>query len=198
MYPTSELLARLTCSDLFFPVENWTDLNAKKSTRKLATKNTRKRNERGTIHPTARKNPVNTVRRNITETLTRLTQMKGREKEKPKRKKKRKILESQLKEILEKSTNSWKILRGIDYIEKDTRLRTDITVRHTDTLKITRHTDTLMLTWMSGSVTVKPTKNRGIPGQTDITARHTDREMIRHTGNPGTPANIAIKLACWR
>lgn len=43
--------------------------------------------------------------------------------------------------------------------------------------------------WMSVSVTMKPTKNLEILGQTDITARHLDtQEMIRHTGNLGIPA----------
>lgn len=69
---------RLTCSNLLFPAENWTDLNAKKSTGKVVTKNTRRRRSvKGTIHLIARTNPVSTARQNITEKLTRPTQMKG-------------------------------------------------------------------------------------------------------------------------
>lgn len=64
-------------------------MNAKKSTRKVVTKNKRKRNEKGTIHLTARKNPVSTVGRNITERLTLPTQMKAKARENPKRKKRR-------------------------------------------------------------------------------------------------------------
>lgn len=81
-------------------------MNAKKSTRKVVTKNTRRRNEKGTIHLTARKNPVNTVRRNIMEKRTRPTPTKGKARENPKRKKRRENLENQLTEILKKSTNS--------------------------------------------------------------------------------------------
>jgi len=54
----------------------------------VVTENTRKRNEKGTVHLTARKNPVSTARRNITERLSRPTQMKGKAAENPKRKKK--------------------------------------------------------------------------------------------------------------
>lgn len=70
-------------------------------------------------------------------------------------------------------------------MEKDIKIpnRTDVTMRHTDTLKITSHTDILMIQrWMSVSVTMKPTKNREILGQTDITDT---QEMTRHTDTPG-------------
>lgn len=81
------------------------------------------------------------------------------------------------------------ILRGIDCIQKGIKIpsRTDITVRHTDTLKITRHIDTPMIQrWMSASVTMKLTKNREILGLTDITARHTDtQEMTKQADSPG-------------
>lgn len=81
---------RLTCSNLLFPVENWTDLNAKKSMSKVVTKNTRrKRSVKGTIHLIARTNPVSRVRQNITEKLTRPTQMKGNTRGDPKTKKRR-------------------------------------------------------------------------------------------------------------
>lgn len=80
-------VSRLTCSNLLFPAENSTDLNAKKSTSKVVTKNTRrKRSVKGTIRLIARTNPVSTVRQNIIEKLTRPTQMKGNARGDPKTK----------------------------------------------------------------------------------------------------------------
>jgi len=55
----------------------------------VVTINTRKRNEKGTVHLTARKNPASKVRRYITERLARPNQMRGKTTENPPKRKKK-------------------------------------------------------------------------------------------------------------
>lgn len=161
-----------------------------KWTHKVVTKNTRRRNENGTIHRIARKNPASAAKQNVTENLTRPTQREGKARKSPKGKKREENRENRQKGILKKSTNIRKILRIERNIDSpEIQRRTDITARHTNIREVTRHTDTPKMK------RVKLTDSRKIPGKTDILARHADsREVTRHTGTPKRQMSVTVKF----